>query len=42
MPFSIESWMADYCQAVNKTFGARVRFIGLQGSFARGEVKEKD
>ena len=38
MPFSIESWMADYCQAVNKTFGARVRFIGLQGSFARGEA----
>ena len=38
MPFSIESWMADYCLMVNKTFGARVRFIGLQGSFARGEA----
>ena len=32
MPFSIESWMVDYCQAVNKTFGTRVRFIGLQAA----------
>ena len=38
MPFSIENWMTDYRRAVNETFGARVRFIGLQGSFARGEA----
>lgn len=36
----IEKWMDLYRQAVLKTFGERVQFIGLQGSYARGEAKE--
>ena len=38
MGFSIEGWMREYIAAVQERFGRRVRFIGLQGSFARGEA----
>ena len=38
MGFSIEGWMREYIAAVQDLFGRRVRFIGLQGSFARGEA----
>ena len=36
----IQTWMADYTQAVLAAFFGRVRFIGLQGSRGRGEGRE--
>ena len=34
----IDKWMSEYIRAMLDCFGARVRFIGLQGSRARGEA----
>ena len=36
----IETWLQDFLNAINNTFGNRVWFVGLQGSFARGEAGE--
>lgn len=36
----IGPWLAAYRHAVLAEFGARVRFIGIQGSHARGEAGE--
>ena len=36
----IESWLEQYIQAVENTFGKRIQFIGLQGSYGRGEATE--
>ena len=33
-------WMESYLQALNHVFGSRVWFVGLQGSYARGEATE--
>ena len=41
MSFSIESWMKHYQKQVGKEFGNRIWFIGLQGSYGRGEATEK-
>jgi len=38
---NIEQWTADFCAALEKTFQNRVLFIGLQGSYSRGEATEK-
>lgn len=38
MHFSIEMWLAEYMEAVQAQFGFRVWFVGLQGSFGRGEA----
>ena len=35
----LETWLNTYREAVLAAFGARVRFIGLQGSRARGEAR---
>ena len=37
----ITAWMEDFLQALNETFANRVWFVGLQGSFARGEAGDK-
>ena len=34
----ITAWMGDFSQKLNDTFGNRVWFVGLQGSYARGEA----
>ncbi len=34
------AWMSHFLQEVNKTFDNRVWFVGLQGSYARGEATE--
>ena len=34
---NIDEWLNNYKQLVSTTFGSRVLFIGLQGSFGRGE-----
>lgn len=36
----INSWMNDFLQALDNTFAERVWFVGLQGSYARGEANE--
>ena len=36
----ITAWMNEFLQKLNHTFENRVWFVGLQGSFARGEATE--
>lgn len=38
MDFSLDSWMQEYRQAVERCFGERIWFLGLQGSYGRGEA----
>lgn len=38
--FNLQHWLDDYVSAVDAAFGARIEFIGLQGSYARGEERE--
>lgn len=40
MSFNIEHWLQLYTDAVKKQFGSRVWFIGLQGSYGRGEATD--
>ena len=37
---NIKTWMETFCDALNNTFGNRVWFIGLQGSYGRDEATE--
>lgn len=36
----LDHWLERFTQVLRKTFGNRVRFAGLQGSYARGEATE--
>ena len=36
----IDAWMKSYLQILNETFGNRMWFVGLQGSYGRGEATE--
>ena len=36
----ITAWMKDFLQTLNETFANRVWFVGLQGSYGRGEATE--
>ena len=36
----ITAWMKNFLQALNETFANRVWFVGLQGSYSRGEATE--
>ena len=36
----ITAWISQFLQTLNKNFGDRVWFVGLQGSYGRGEAKE--
>ena len=36
----ITTWMQDFLQTLNKTFANRIWFVGLQGSYGRGEATE--
>ena len=36
----ITTWMQNFLQTLNKTFANRVWFVGLQGSYGRGEATE--
>lgn len=36
--FSINKWLNTYTAQIKNTFGSRVEFIGIQGSYARGEA----
>jgi len=37
---NISAWMKSFLNALNAHFGERVWFVGLQGSYARGEATE--
>lgn len=37
----ISTWMNAYMPVLDRTFGERVWFVGLQGSYARGEATEQ-
>jgi predicted nucleotidyltransferase len=34
----ISTWMQDFLQTLNEAFANRVWFVGLQGSYGRGEA----
>ena len=36
----ITAWMSNFVQILNKTFENRIWFVGLQGSYGRGEATE--
>ncbi len=36
----ITAWLRKFSQALNENFGERVWFVGLQGSYGRGEATE--
>ena len=36
----ITPWMDGFLKALNDTFGNRVWFVGLQGSYGRGEASD--
>lgn len=36
----ITAWMKSFLQTLDETFGSRVWFVGLQGSYGRGEATE--
>ena len=36
----INDWMKNYLQKLDETFANRVWFVGLQGSYGRGEATE--
>ena len=36
----ISTWMDEFLQALDRAFGERVWFVGLQGSYGRGEATE--
>ena len=36
----ITTWMDCFLKAINDNFGNRVRFVGLQGSYGRGEATD--
>jgi len=36
----IKTWLEDFSNALHKTFKDRVWFVGLQGSYGRGEATE--
>ena len=37
---NITAWMENFLQVLNETFNDRVWFVGLQGSYGRGEATE--
>ena len=37
---NIAAWMEEFLEALNMAFGSRVWFVGLQGSYGRGEATE--
>ncbi len=36
----ISNWINNFLQVINNTFGERVWFVGLQGSYGRGEATD--
>lgn len=41
MSFSVDRWMKEYINEVEKRFFGRIWFLGLQGSYGRGEATDQ-
>lgn len=41
MEFSVDAWLDQLAQGLRDIFGERLRFLGLQGSYRRGEATDK-
>lgn len=41
MDFNIDTWIKKYTEKLRVLFGIRLLFIGLQGSYARGEATDE-
>lgn len=37
----VQEWMSCFVESLRRTFGERIYFVGLQGSYGRGEATEK-
>ena len=37
---NIDTWMEGFLSRLKETFGPRLLFLGLQGSYGRGEANE--
>ena len=37
---NITAWLSEFLKSLNKCFGERIWFVGLQGSYGRGEATE--
>ena len=37
----VNTWMQDFLQTLNEAFANRVWFVGLQGSYGRGEATKQ-
>lgn len=40
MEFNIEDWLQDFTKKLFDQFNSRIKFVGLQGSYKRGEATE--
>ncbi len=40
MEFDIEIWLQEFTKKLFDQFSSRIKFVGLQGSYKRGEAKE--
>ena len=40
MNFDINIWMKRYLDELKSLFGSRLMFVGLQGSYGRGEATD--
>ncbi len=40
MDFNIETWLQDFTRKLFDEFNSRIKFVGLQGSYKRGEAKD--
>lgn len=40
MDITIDSWMKEYLEKLKSLFGSRLMFVGLQGSYSRGEATD--
>ena len=38
MEFKLENWLQDFTKKLFDKFSTRIKFIGLQGSYKRGEA----
>ena len=41
MIIDIESWAGELAEKLLRSFGGRLRFLGYQGSYGRGEATEE-
>lgn len=40
MEFDVEIWLQEFTRKLFDEFSSRIKFVGLQGSYKRGEATE--